>query len=274
MVCRNVQSSDLSAAGTKNKRHLQPGISLTLNQRWGVPLSSWISSRLTLHFPQRSDFNEICAVTQIKYCRHPVSIGLPRSSLKWNDHTALPRFSPNASLSLLAHPSLWMIKKIHLRVSLRVSGTAVLYSFLIFLATARYYRQQLLFNICCKQEVSEGMQSPSPFLGSSQPLLWATSMLLFIGCKVGCPGKPQSKWHREIIWRLSGRASCCLRPMSLSELSWHTIHLLCAQLFLVGILSLFWIRIKRWFSLHTPECHKDSSSVRIKNNTVPFVAVL
>lgn len=207
VVCRNVQSSDLSAAGTKKKKcHLQPGISLTLNRRWGVPLSSWISSTLTLHFPQRSDFNEICAVTQIKYCRHPVSIGLPRSSLKWSDHTALPRISPNASLSLLVHPPLRMRKIIYLHVSLRVSGTAVLFSFLIFLATARYYRQQLLFNICCKQEVSGGMQSPSPFLGSSEPLLWATSMLLFIGCKVGCPGKPQSKWQREIIWRLSGRA--------------------------------------------------------------------
>lgn len=112
VVCRNVQSSDLSAAGTKKKKcHLQPGISLTLNRRWGVPLSSWISSTLTLHFPQRSDFNEICAVTQIKYCRHPVSIGLPRSSLKWSVHTALPWISPNASLSLLVHPPLRMRKK-------------------------------------------------------------------------------------------------------------------------------------------------------------------
>lgn len=37
--------------GLKKKHHPQPGISLPLNQRWDVPLSSWISSRLTLHFP-------------------------------------------------------------------------------------------------------------------------------------------------------------------------------------------------------------------------------
>lgn len=120
--------------------------------------------------------------------------------------------------SFIAHPPLRMRE----RKKKSIFTYCCLYCCVIFsffdliLATARYYRQQLLFNICCKQEVSGGMQSPSPFLESSEALLWATSMLLFIGRKVGCPAKPQSKWQREIIWRPSGRASCCLQPVSSS----------------------------------------------------------
>lgn len=103
---------------------------------------------------------------------------------------------------------------------LQRSGTVALCLISIFdnprMAKANY-RQQLLFNICCKQEVSRGMQCPSPFSGSSSKApLWTTSMLLFIGCNVGCPGKPQSKWQRKIIWRLNSPASWFPQIMSWS----------------------------------------------------------
>lgn len=52
-----------------------------------------------------------------------------------------------------------------------------------------------------------------PISGSREALLWATSMLLFIGCNVGCPAKPQSKWQRKMIWRLSSPASWLLQRL-------------------------------------------------------------
>lgn len=45
---------------------------LALNQ------TCWICSWLMLHFRYRSDMNEVCTVTQIKYRKHAVSISLPR----------------------------------------------------------------------------------------------------------------------------------------------------------------------------------------------------
>lgn len=68
-----------------------------------------------------------------------------------------------------------------------------------------------------KQEVSGGMQSPSPFSGSSWALLWTTSMLLFMPSNVGCSGKPQSKWRSEIMSKMKSPASWFPKTISGSE---------------------------------------------------------
>lgn len=83
--------------------------------------------------------------------------------------------------------------------TVKFKNQSVVFSFPFFfvfhnqlqLEEAHICMRQLLFNICCKQQVSRGMRRPSPFFGSSQALLCTTSMLLFIGCNVGCGGQPQ-----------------------------------------------------------------------------------
>lgn len=115
------------------------------------PFSIWSSNGLSLHFPWRNDSNEMCVANQKPNCRHPeVQSEWSHCSSRISWHAF---FSWNAS-SAEAHakqiPSTSTYALSCLRKRWQHTG-----------------KLKVLFNICCKQEVSGGMRCPSPFLGSS-----------------------------------------------------------------------------------------------------------
>lgn len=185
-------------SGEKNQ-HLQYGNNLTLIQR--CPLSGGIFPiGLNCTFPQKSALNEILYVQLPRL--NIAGIQSASVSCSIHSHWMISLFCPDFSKILIAYSPLQtkaQTKQDPLSLlllvanGLRSTNLLVPHLFDKQLEKAHYFRQQLLFHICCKQQVSRGMHCPSPFLGSSKALLCATSMLLFTGCNVGCPGKPQSQ---------------------------------------------------------------------------------
>ena len=116
--------------------------------------------------------------------------------MKWLSSSVIHRFRQNHTQSTsTSHPAF-------------ASRTVELH--LIFLITNYYWWKHTESSNHClisaaNRSVEECIALP-PSQGAARALLWTTSMLLFIGCNVGCPGKPQSKWQRMIIWRPTGPA--------------------------------------------------------------------